>query len=148
MTRDAKRQRDRHAACVRRYRDRVMREVLAGERPYNSIPKVNRKRKAKLFERNFGDKADWVREQPCEVTGADPLGWKIEAAHVVHARGMGGCHGSKLDLVPLVWFVHRAFDEWSEYDFAKHYGRTKQSIRDRAPHYEAEWQAYRQEQAA
>jgi len=108
---------------------------------------VNRERKAKLFERNFGEKSDFIRAQPCEVTGADPLGWKIEAAHM-KARGMGGCHGSKLDLVPLVWFVHRAFDDMGEAAFLEHYGRTKQSVKDAAPRYEAAWQEYQREEAA
>jgi len=116
-------------------------------RRHTRVKPVNPERKAKLFERNFGDKAEWIREQPCEVTGADPLAWKIDAAHA-KARGMGGCGGDKRDLVPLVWFVHVAFDEASDGDFLKRYGRTKQSVKDTAPLYEAAWQEYQREEAA
>jgi hypothetical protein len=141
MNRDAKKIRDNHAASVRRYRERVMREVLAGERPRNSIPKVNRARKARLFERNFGDKRAWLVTLPCEVTGADPEnGWTIDPAHT-KARGMGGCGGDKTDLVPLCRWAHRDFDAMPEDAFAAKYARTKQSVKDAAARYEAMWQA-------
>ena len=139
MNRDTQKLRDMHARAVRRYRDRVMREVLAGERPRTSIPKVNRERQNRQHIRNFagpeGDKDAWTRAQKCEVTGADPLaGWKIDAAHM-DARGMGGCGGGYRDIVPLVRWVHRDFDTLSEAKFAAKYGRTKESVRAMAQVY-------------
>lgn len=64
------------------------------------------KRRRRLYERNFGAKADWIRGMRCAVCGrpgpSDP-------AHVV-ARGMGGAHGGKEDLVPLCREDHREYD--------------------------------------
>ena len=48
MTRDMKRARDRHAASVRSWQERLRREALAGERKRNSIPRTNPKRRAKF----------------------------------------------------------------------------------------------------
>lgn len=61
------------------------------------LPRVNRKRKAKMFERNFGARAALVRAMGCAVEGCRE---QPQAAHAI-ARGKGGAKGSKLDLVPL-----------------------------------------------
>jgi len=59
---------------------------------------VNPERKAKLYERNYGEKADWIRSLPCLVCGARPC----DAAHV-KSRGAGG---TSADLVPLCHAHH------------------------------------------
>lgn len=75
------------------------------------LPPVNKKRKARAYERNYGDRADVVRLEPCLVDRAIrmqpvfPMGWTacsgaIVAAHAV-ARGMGGAKGDRRQLVPL-----------------------------------------------
>lgn len=70
------------------------------------IRPVNSKRRARLYERNFGDKADMIRLEPCCVCG-DTRG--CDPAHV-DARGMGGCKGDKSCLVPLCRACHHLFD--------------------------------------
>lgn len=70
------------------------------------INPVNRERRARLYERNFGAYSDVIRALPCCTCGrrapSDP-------SHV-RARGMGGCNGSKRDLVPQCRECHRAFE--------------------------------------
>jgi hypothetical protein len=72
---------------------------------------VNRKRRKKMHERNFGERAKLVREMPCLAAPKDwsfdehngherQCSWPIQAAHV-KARGMGGCGGDRRQLVPL-----------------------------------------------
>lgn len=63
------------------------------------INPINRVRRAWKFQRNFGPHAEWIRSLPCVLTGRGCSG-PVEAAHAV-ARGMGGCKGSRKDLVPL-----------------------------------------------
>jgi hypothetical protein len=62
---------------------------------------VNRARRARLHERNFGDHAAWVRSHGCLVCKGP-----AEAAHVI-PRKMGGCGGDKTVLVPLCSDHHR-----------------------------------------
>ena len=69
------------------------------------IKPVNRSRKSMAFERNYGDRGAKVREMECLLSGADPCGGAIQAAHVV-ARGMGGCNGDRRSLVPLCAHHH------------------------------------------
>lgn len=114
MTRDAKKQRDRQAASVRRYHDKVMREVLAGERPYNSIPKVNRKRKAKRAEAGevYGPGYVWMVGQPCEESGHPDHRCiyypdrNLEAHHLKHV-GSGG--KDAFNLIPACHALHDEF---------------------------------------
>lgn len=65
---------------------------------------VNAERKARMFVRNYGERGDPIRAMQCAVRGhsrsATRCHGRIEAAHVV-ARGMGGAHGDRRDLVPL-----------------------------------------------
>ncbi len=69
------------------------------------MKKVNKERKAKMDERNFGPHGVFIRLEPCVVaTHAHPslrtdcLG-KVMACHLV-ARGMGGCNGDRFSLFP------------------------------------------------
>ena len=65
---------------------------------------VNPERRARTFARNYGERGDPIRAMQCAVPGhsrSPTRCWgRIEAAHVV-ARGMGGAHGDRRDLVPL-----------------------------------------------
>lgn len=74
------------------------------------MPKSNAKRRAKLYKRNFGAYADLIREMPCCTCGAPG---PSEASHA-RARGMGGCGGSKRDLVPQCGPCHRAYEAGKE----------------------------------
>lgn len=68
------------------------------------LKQVNPKRRARAFERNYGQRGDPIRAMQCAVrshsSSATRCSGRIEAAHVV-ARGMGGCNGDRRDLVPL-----------------------------------------------
>lgn len=61
------------------------------------LAKANRKRKAKTYARNYGERGHYIREMPCT---AQPCGEPSQAAHVI-ARGMGGAKGDKRKLAPL-----------------------------------------------
>ena len=84
------------------------------KRAKRPLPRVNRVRAAKRYERDFGAKGDWIRRQPCCCTGKRTgegvrdaeLGMvavRIVAAHFP-GRGAGG---RKSDLVPLADHLHR-----------------------------------------
>lgn len=62
-----------------------------------ALRRANPERKAKTYERNFGDRGALVRAMPCLVRGCH---LPTQAAHAV-ARGMGGAKGDKRMLVPL-----------------------------------------------
>ena len=79
------------------------------------LPAVNRKRKAKAFARNFGEKAVWTRELPSVVDGDQH---SIEAVHV-RSRGAGG---TSADLVPMTTVQHRELHSWGIKTFEAHYG--------------------------
>ena len=68
---------------------------------------VNGRRRRRLFNRNFGPKADWIRSLGC-LRGCSTTA-PSQAAHV-RARGMGGCKGSAADLVPLCYRCHDLLD--------------------------------------
>jgi hypothetical protein len=78
---------------------------------------VNRARRARLYERNFGAYSDFIRSLPCAVPGC--LRRDIEAAHVV-TRKMGGCGGDKTNLVPLCGPHHREEEGHLDEFNAKH----------------------------
>ena len=61
---------------------------------------VNLARARRKYDRNFGDKADWIRSMDCLRCGFPPYDHAIQAAHV-KCRQMGGCGGDKRHLVPL-----------------------------------------------
>ncbi len=121
---------------------------MARETP---VKPVTSKRRKKKYERNFagdqskreGDKSDWVRGCPCDVTG----GYPVEAAHLNGARGMGGTGGDATGLVPLAKAVHDDFDGRSlpyldDEAFKAKHNRTRESIRQRAAFYEQLWQEH------
>jgi hypothetical protein len=69
------------------------------------VPAVNRERRARLHERNYGDRGEAVRKMLCTIAGrwlmrGRPCRGRIHAAHVV-ARGMGGHNGDRRQLIPL-----------------------------------------------
>lgn len=78
------------------------------------VRQVNRERRKAQSARNFGERAMVIRERQCLVqshglpasTGRIECYGSVQAAHV-RARGMGGCNGSRRDLVPLCAAHHR-----------------------------------------
>lgn len=101
---------------------------------------LNSERRARLYERNFGAKADWIRRQPCYVTGRSG---PSDPAHT-RARGMGGCGGDRTDLVPLCREAHRDFDGvLTAKEFGAKYGITKAQVVAAAVRYGRRWQAVR-----
>ena len=82
------------------------------------------------------ERVDFIRHLPCEVTGGEAYG------EVVNAHCQGGGVGRRVtykSIVPLWWSVHNDFDTMPEAKFKQSDGRTKQSVRDRAPHYHQMW---------
>lgn len=125
----------RRRAAARRYEDKVKGEVLDGEREWSSVPPVNADRRKKLHERNYGtDKAPWIREQVCYVSGRTR---DIVAAHTKRSRGAGG---DKTDLVPFNIEVEMDWHALDEAKFAAKWGVTKQACKDAADEYEETWQ--------
>lgn len=61
------------------------------------VRKVNKKRAAMKYARNFGEHAATIRELPCEGCGMRP---PSDPAHAI-GRKAGGCGGDKTKLVPL-----------------------------------------------
>lgn len=89
------------------------------KRARRPIRRVNKERQARLYLRNFhgpleNDHSVYVRSLPCCACGRRGL---TEAAHVTHARGMGGANGDWSALAPLCGFdgvregCHRLYDE-------------------------------------
>ena len=78
------------------------------------------------------ERVNFFHNLPCEVSDRR---YSIQNAHM-RSRGSGGTYK---DVVPLHWLVHKHFDEQSMEWFRKRYKRTKQSVRDRAPHYQRLW---------
>lgn len=77
----------------------------------------------------------FFKNLPCEVTGR--CGEDVVNAHT---KGGGTARrGPYTSIVPLWWTCHTDFDEMSNEKFEEKYGRTKQSVRDRAPHYQQLW---------
>ena len=76
----------------------------------------------------------FFKSLPCEVTG------RRGGVDNAHTKGGGvGRRGPYTSIVPLHWWVHTDFDEMPNAKFEKKYNRTKQSVRDRAPHYQQMW---------
>lgn len=63
---------------------------------------ANRRRRARTFARNFGERATFIRAMPCLLAGTGCEG-RIEAAHA-RSRGAGG---DRRELVPLCSGHHR-----------------------------------------
>lgn len=66
-------------------------------RPRKRLPRSNRKRRARRYEENFGERADAVRAMPCLLDGLGGCRGPTEPAHV-KSRGAGG---NRRHLVPL-----------------------------------------------
>ena len=81
------------------------------------------------------ERVNFFHNLPCEVTGK-----RLIDIHNAHTKGGGvGRRGPYTSIVPLHWWVHTDFDEMPNAKFEKKYKRTKQSVRDRAPHYQQMW---------
>jgi len=82
------------------------------------LKKRNEKRRARLFDEQFGSVAfvKWVRLQECSVPGCG--GWPCEAAHVV-SRGAGG---TAEDIIPLCHEHHREQHDRGVETFASEHG--------------------------
>ena len=93
-------------------------------------------RRARSFERSFHseERVLFINSLPCEVTGR--LSDTVVNAHT-KSRGAGGTYK---DIVPLDWDVHHDFDVMGALEFERKWGRSKQSIKDRAPHYQRLWE--------
>ncbi len=86
------------------------------------------------------DRVGFFNNLPCEVTGLLAGSGFFEKVVNAHTRSGGmGSKGPYTSIVPLRWNVHTDFDEMPNAKFEKKYGRTKQSVRDRAPHYDRLW---------
>jgi hypothetical protein len=103
------------------------------------MKRVNRKRKAERYEKQFGPKSEWMREAypRCIVTGRTGYGdWPVDHAHVKGTRAAGA---DSTWLAPLHREVHTDFDEMHRDAFAEKYGVTKQEVRARAQRIHREW---------
>lgn len=94
-------------------------------------------RRDRRFEKHFHSKerVEFIKSLPCAVTGR-----KSQSVHNAHmkSRGAGGTYK---DVVPLSWDVHHDFDVMGEVEFERRWGRSKASIKERAPHYQKLWEA-------
>jgi hypothetical protein len=77
------------------------------------LPRRNPKRAAEAYERNFGSRADWVREQPCLIHErvGHVCNSRTQAAHA-RPRKAGGRGGNRRDLVPLCAAAHAEAGEF------------------------------------
>lgn len=106
-------------------------ELKRGKPPVRrtELKKVNRKRRARLYERNFGDYAADVRADRCLGCGANP---PSDPAHAIGRKG-GGCGGDKRVLVPLCKdrFLRRGCHSLFDTDieaFTKRTGLTREDV--------------------
>ena len=77
-------------------------------KPRTPIKKVNRPRKLKTFEKNFGDggkQGAWIRTFPCCVPLCESQWTNVQASHIT-SQGAGGTRGQ---LAPMCKGHH---DEW------------------------------------
>lgn len=101
--------------------------------------KVNRKRRAKLFARNFGEKGAWCRSKRSCVSGR--WGTRLDPMVASHAqaRGMGGCGGDLSTLVPMLWSENQDYSDLPETKWLAKYGVSKARVREMASECHAEW---------
>ncbi len=66
---------------------------------------VNPARRAKLYERNFGQHAQWIREQSCLVCASYYI--KQTGPTVAHHARSRGAGGDRSHLVPLCQMHHQ-----------------------------------------
>ena len=95
-----------------------------------------KERKQQLFKRHFhsDERVKFMRSLPCELT-CRCLG-DSQNAHT-KSRGSGGTYK---DVVPLSFLAHKDYDEMPAAWFYRKYGRTKESVRERAAHYQDLWE--------
>lgn len=100
-----------------------------------ALNKRNKEHRDHLFRVQFhsAERVNFFHNLPCEVTGRRLVG--IVNAHMKN-RASGGTYRH---VVPLHHLVHHDFDTMPEAKFERKHGRTKQSVRDRAPHYHQMW---------
>lgn len=98
------------------------------------VKPVNSKRKKKRYQENYGDKADWIRDQPCFVTH--------RRGNVVAAHPVPKGRSKKEGLVPFDGEVETDWHGLSELKFEARYGIPKQFCRDAAAMYEDRWQCH------
>lgn len=103
-----------------------------------------KERKGERFRRQFHsrERVRFFKALPCEVAGGSHL-WRVENAHT-ESDGIAR-RGPYESIVPLFDTVHHDFDEMPEAKFEAKYGRTKQSVRDRAAHYHQMWEERREQ---
>jgi hypothetical protein len=94
-----------------------------------------KERKRQLFERHFhsDERVRFMRSLPCEVTG------RLMDSHNAHTKSRGS-GGTYKDVVPLSFLVHKDYDEMPATWFQHKYKRTKESVRERAAHYQKLWE--------
>ncbi len=102
--------------------------------------KTTKQRKKERKTERFGtqyhsaERVEFIRGLPSEISGrSDRYG-----NHNAHMKSRGAGGGYRY-IVPLTREEHLDFDVMPEAKFKKCYDRTKQSIRDRAPHYHRLW---------
>lgn len=101
---------------------------------------TNPKRRKKKFEKQYGDKSRWMRDEypRCLVSNRTDF---VQHAHTRGHAGMGGCNSDNKALAPLFWKVHIHFDHLTDERFEAAYpGWTKDLIREKADEIEAHWQ--------
>lgn len=103
----------RRTALTRKTALRRASELRAKTPLYRNTPMkaVNPERNAKRYARDFGSKADWIRDKPCLVCGTKP-----SDPHHWPTRGAGG---TSKDLIPLCRTHHVEFhtmgvDTWQD----------------------------------
>ena len=100
------------------------------------VRKKKQLRRVQRFAKQFHsqERVRFIKALPCEVKKLPSAG--VQNAHM-KSRGAGGTYK---DIVPLGWEVHLDFDAMGEVEFERRWGRSKASIRDRAPHYQRLWE--------
>ena len=111
------------------------------------IPKVNPRRAAARYERDYGEKGNLIRRQACDCTGKRTGDWitdpelgrvlvQVVAAHFP-GRGAGG---RAKDIVPLAWHLEQRGHQskGGHKALERQYGL---SFKERAAYWESRWQA-------
>lgn len=112
------------------------------------LEKVNRARRKKLDEKQFGRKRQWVKSMPCCVTGKySTPEWPIDPAHVgspdpdVRGQSTRGAGADSTFIAPLHRVVHTHFDFLPDGKFLELYGIAKSVIREHAAQLHVEYTA-------
>lgn len=124
-----------------------------GKPPKRGKPprKVNLKRKAARFERDYGGKdyVAWLTSQPCVISGRRhgekilDIGngyWTQTSIQAVHVRSRGA-GGRADDQVPMDWWLHRDQHITGIRSFCAKHGTTVAALREKARAYRSQWEA-------